>query len=287
MGTEKPTDIEDAIEVENTIPQISLKGSTWKLAGIVDIKTGTVKKLEPSNCESCYILTFDTDSIFTAISLWQRFKVDLRIWNPIGHEVLVCEAYDQDGKDYCDSDDFVRAINAIESYTVTSDELRLVTVGGYRYLSFIPHDGVNPSTSRRGTRWKLMGLVDDEIGDITEFEPQDCEECYTITFWGDYRIAVQSITALQHLDLLNLDLALDPTVPWPYDENIPLLGVEEWCKDSHHSDREGECIPYADSYLFRCGIAYTEDYEMSFDKLKLFFVYQEKKYHLLFKLVYL
>jgi hypothetical protein len=47
-------------EKENEI--VSLKGTKWKLAGIVDVQTGELKELEPKDCEECYTLEFDTDS---------------------------------------------------------------------------------------------------------------------------------------------------------------------------------------------------------------------------------
>ena len=42
--------------------EISLKGTKWKLAGIVDTETGDLKELEPKDCDECYTFTFDTDS---------------------------------------------------------------------------------------------------------------------------------------------------------------------------------------------------------------------------------
>ncbi|MDR2126334.1 MAG: hypothetical protein LBP63_05860 [Prevotellaceae bacterium] len=40
----------------------TLKGTKWKLAGIVDTETGVLKELEPKDCEQCYTLDFDTDT---------------------------------------------------------------------------------------------------------------------------------------------------------------------------------------------------------------------------------
>jgi len=37
----------------------------------------------------------------------------------------------------------------------------------------------------QGTQWKLIGIVDVQIGDTIELEPKDCEGCYTITFDTD------------------------------------------------------------------------------------------------------
>ena len=40
-------------------------------------------------------------------------------------------------------------------------------------------------TDLQGTKWKLIGIVDTQIGDLTELEPKDCDECYTLAFDTD------------------------------------------------------------------------------------------------------
>ena len=37
----------------------------------------------------------------------------------------------------------------------------------------------------QGTKWKLIGIVDVQTGNLTELEPKDCAECYTLTFDTD------------------------------------------------------------------------------------------------------
>ena len=59
-------------------------------------------------------------------------------------------------------------------------------------------------TSLEGTRWKLEGLVEVGKGIIKEFEPEDCEECYTLTFDSDSTADSRSITDFQRIDLMNL-----------------------------------------------------------------------------------
>ena len=34
----------------------------------------------------------------------------------------------------------------------------------------------------QGTKWKLIGIVDVQTGKLTELEPTDCDECYTLIF---------------------------------------------------------------------------------------------------------
>jgi len=42
----------------------TLRGTKWKLEGIVDVQTGELKVLEPERCEVCYMLIINTDSTF-------------------------------------------------------------------------------------------------------------------------------------------------------------------------------------------------------------------------------
>ena len=65
----------------NDMPTLSsLKGTKWKLAGIVDNETGVLKVLEPNDCVECYTLTFDTDSTFFTYSSYNhlggKFVID-------------------------------------------------------------------------------------------------------------------------------------------------------------------------------------------------------------------
>ena len=275
-------ELEIPTEPESPEELTELKGSVWKLDGIVDVQSGEMKKLEPSHCEECYSLVFDTDSTLTAFGIHGRLKLDLNNLNPPERfdQIVRCQVYDFDGFLYCDYSYFYEAFISVDSFSVTRNELRLICSRGLCYLSFLPHEGKNPSTSRIGTRWKLEGIGDVETGELKELEPAECDECYWLYFMGEYSLLARSLVASQSLNLLNLDLAIDPTRPLGYDNNLPPLYGEKLCSD---------CIPYEDSYLFRCGIAYTESYEFTPDGLKLllFFIYEEKKCYLLFKLVYL
>jgi hypothetical protein len=153
------------------------------------------------------------------------------------------------------------------------------------YFLFKRKDGGTPTTLR-GTKWKLTGMVNTQTGGVKELEPKNCDECYTLTFWGDFVISSRSIWAYLGLNLLRLDLEIDPAKPWGW-EGSP-LHAEEWRQEWIDDSGVWQIIAdtYEDSYLFRCGIASTESYEITTDELKLFFVYQEQKFYLLFKLVY-
>ena len=44
------------------------KDSKWKSVGVVDVETGVMTILEPTDCEKCYTLTFETDHTFSTNS---------------------------------------------------------------------------------------------------------------------------------------------------------------------------------------------------------------------------
>ena len=116
---------------------IPLKGTKWKLAGIVDKETGTLKVLEPKECEECFTLTFDTDYTATVRSInKETINLDLLNLDPdcILDKMLRCELYDGDGQSYFDGDPFRRAILTTASYSVTGDELNLFNKAFYLLL---------------------------------------------------------------------------------------------------------------------------------------------------------
>jgi hypothetical protein len=51
---------------KESIVDVKLSGTKWKLAGILNVETGELKTLEAyhpiTDCEDCYTLTFDTDT---------------------------------------------------------------------------------------------------------------------------------------------------------------------------------------------------------------------------------
>ena len=53
---------------KNTLLEINLQGTKWKLIGIVDIQTGVLTELEPRDCNECYTITFDTDGTFSGVT---------------------------------------------------------------------------------------------------------------------------------------------------------------------------------------------------------------------------
>jgi len=268
-------------------PLTSLAGTNWKLAGIVDKRTGKFSKLKPIDCESCYTISFDTDVEFTAISIWKRLKVDLRFYDPpsyVWDKYYPAEYYDKEDKSYIESDEFWRGVLLTDSCFATSNELTLFThkIEGTGYnLSFIPHKGDNPSTSLRGTKWKLTGIIDVQTNEIKVLEPENCVECYTLTFIGDNIVEALSLFFRHDINLLDMDEERDPTKPKGTGPNEPPKYEETW-----HDIDGGDGLKYWDSYLFRCCLANSKSYELTTNELKLFYKDGEKSYYLSFKNIY-
>jgi len=268
-------------------PLTSLKGTSWKLEGMVNKITGEFKKLEPKDCESCYTISFDSDVEFTAISIWKRLKVDLRSFDPpeyVWNKDYVPECYDKEDKSYFESNEFWRGILLTDSCSATKKKLTLFThkTNGTGYnLSFIPHDGDNPSTSLRGTKWKLTGIIDVQTNEIKVLDPENCDECYTLTFIGDKMVEALSIFFKHDINLLDMDKERDPTRPKYTGPNDPPLYEELWSVLYG-----GDGLKYWDSFLFRCCLANSKSYELTPNELKLFFKDKEKSYYLSFKIIY-
>lgn len=277
----------------------NLDGTVWKLYGYFHednlTKEMTFTNLQPVDCEDCYTLWFDTDYTCTAISVDQRIRLDFRNLQPdlMIEEILYCARYDKDGEYYCDVTDFRNTFVRTGAYSVTEDELMLFTIytdergnnakSSYLHFKRIDRD---PPTTLRGIEWKLSGMVDTQTNELVELEPANCQNCYTVTFWGDSVFSYKSIAAGDSKNLSNLELLLDPCHPFGYGDDREPLYAELWCGGVLSSDLDGECVSYEDSYLFRYGIANTKSYELTENELKLFFDYQDINYYLLFKLLY-
>ena len=50
----------NAVDNNDNEELTSLVGTKWKLVGIMDVKTNTLKVLEPKNCQRCYIIMFNS-----------------------------------------------------------------------------------------------------------------------------------------------------------------------------------------------------------------------------------
>ena len=121
-------DCEDKIEQcdkDNAEPLTELKGTKWRLVGIVETGVDTLEKLEPKNCEECFTLTFETNRIFTARGVRLTFRVDMDNIPDAFPAIPWCDYYN--GRWTCDNDLFHNALRGVGSYSATPKELRLYT----------------------------------------------------------------------------------------------------------------------------------------------------------------
>ena len=111
---------------------LSLVGTTWKLAGIVDVETEEIRELEPKNCENCYWFWFYTDSTASGRSVSNLLLVSLKpvVQVLIGTSVL--------GPDYYLEDAilFRNIIQLITSYEINMNELKFYYNDNKNYLLF-------------------------------------------------------------------------------------------------------------------------------------------------------
>jgi len=128
-------------------------------------------------------------------------------------------------------------------------------------------NGNKPSTpqeeSLANTKWKLVGIVNAETGEIKELEPKDCEECYTLTFDKEYTAIAHSIIWDSRVDLLNL--------------NPPEIITDDLRLELYEKDGEY----YTGGDQFHKAILCAESYVITSEELKLYFARGE--YYLLFK----
>jgi len=117
--------------------KISLKGTKWKLAGIVDTQTGTIKVLKPESCAGCYTLKFNTNTSAIAHSINMTVKLGSGK-DEIQNYFLLEERYEKDGQCYFDSSTFRDAIANANSVKVSRNELRIFYRERYCYLWFKP-----------------------------------------------------------------------------------------------------------------------------------------------------
>ncbi|MDR2126333.1 MAG: hypothetical protein LBP63_05855 [Prevotellaceae bacterium] len=108
----------------------TLKGTKWKLAGIVDAKTGVLKELEPKDCEQCYTLTFDTDSTAWGKSVLNTMYIRLL---PKPYINIMTEIDDSDNGDV---QLFYDAIKTVDTYKVGKNELQFFYNKKKNYLLY-------------------------------------------------------------------------------------------------------------------------------------------------------
>jgi hypothetical protein len=113
-----------------------------------------------------------------------------------------------------------------------------------------------------GTQWKLAGSVNVETGELGEFEPTACIECFTFTFNSDHEASGLSVLSKIVIDLLDLRKY---TIS-------PAISEASW---------SGDTSLRIDGDRFRSIMISIESFTVTSKKLKLY--YNNKTEYLLFK----
>jgi hypothetical protein len=128
-------DNEKENEDENEI--VSLTGTKWELAGIVDVQTGELKELEPKDCDYCYTLEFDSDSTATGFSAGNKIKVCLlqSCISTGAPAIIGLMTFVHDGE-IGDARLFNDAIYIVDSYSVEKNGMKFFYNNKRNYLLF-------------------------------------------------------------------------------------------------------------------------------------------------------
>jgi hypothetical protein len=114
-------------------PETGLKDTKWKLAGMVEAKTGELKELEPKDCETCYTLEFYNDTMATGRSSINIIGVILSRKSQI--IFVMTEAYDHENGDI---QLFYDLLEKVDSYSVEENELKFFYNNEQNYLLYKP-----------------------------------------------------------------------------------------------------------------------------------------------------
>ncbi|MDR1161435.1 MAG: hypothetical protein LBK45_03755 [Tannerellaceae bacterium] len=125
---------------DNNSPDIPipLKGTQWKLAGSVNVETGELKEFQPTACAECFTLTFHSDHEASGLSVSSKIAIDLL---DLRKYIMSKESEGSWGGDpslRIDGDHYRRIMTSIDSFTVTSEELKLYYNNKTEYLLFKP-----------------------------------------------------------------------------------------------------------------------------------------------------
>jgi hypothetical protein len=117
---------------KNEADQITLlKGTKWKLAGIVNTETGVLRELDPKDCEKCFTLTFDTDKNLVGTTVSNEFMGtydNARSKIHISAKTRVLE--------HGEGEFYFRTLASVQSFSYMENELRLFYNDKKNYLLF-------------------------------------------------------------------------------------------------------------------------------------------------------
>ena len=145
-------DSSNKINEQTVLPptERSLTGTKWKLVGFYDTETKTLKELEPTDCEKCYVFIFYPDSI-------GKNWLDINPFNntnALGGYACVrpCHGYYKIdystskleilfwnmtyAPDFLDGNLYVETMNKVQNFLFSGEELKLYYNDKKNYLLF-------------------------------------------------------------------------------------------------------------------------------------------------------
>jgi hypothetical protein len=120
----------------STVIPIPLKGTEWKLAGSVNVEIGELKEFEPKPCTECFTLTFNSDHEASGRSISSKVAIDLLDLSKYTNVTFEDEVWIEDPSLPVDGGRFRMTMASIESFTVTTEELKLYYNNKTEYLLF-------------------------------------------------------------------------------------------------------------------------------------------------------
>jgi len=112
-----------------------LEDTSWKLAGVVDVETGSLTVLEPKDCRQCFTIRFGRNSTFTGHSSIN----DLSGTYEIDHKKKTFHFVTIGGtriNETGDGDLFMAALWLVQSFSLQENTLRLYYSDKQNYLLF-------------------------------------------------------------------------------------------------------------------------------------------------------
>ena len=123
---EEPHEIVQGFEIPTHLPS-----TKWKLEGIVDVQTNTIKELEPKDYEISYTLTLYSDGTFTGYTSINKFVCVFESSTGNVRLLLITEAGERgDGRL------FYNTLLSVQSHTQQEHELKLFYNDKRNYLLY-------------------------------------------------------------------------------------------------------------------------------------------------------
>jgi len=111
----------------------SIKGTKWKLEGIVDIKTDIIKEIEPKICVRCYTLTFNEDNSFSGFTSTNEF---LGTYDSSTSSIKILGLTKVN--ELLDGEEFLNTLINMQTFSIQKNKLKLFNKEYSNYLIYKP-----------------------------------------------------------------------------------------------------------------------------------------------------